>query len=82
MTKTFALFNLLLRINLGFVFTCCASIMPVLVTSRSVTSENTSRPFSRVNSFKRDWGDDVVPPRQDSLKGSSREIEWTPSPER
>ncbi|OCF54639.1 ATP-dependent DNA helicase PIF1 [Kwoniella mangroviensis CBS 10435] len=66
--------------------------MPSLITSRtgsntSSSSGSTSRlnnGFSRVNSFKRDWGNDVEEEKT-SLKGSSEVIEvldWSPSPDR
>ncbi|WWC92397.1 uncharacterized protein L201_007354 [Kwoniella dendrophila CBS 6074] len=66
--------------------------MPSLVTSRtgSTTSTNgtsLNRGFSRVTSFKRNWGDEDVEQEQanSSLQGSSEVIEvmdWSPSPDR
>lgn len=56
--------------------------MPPLVTSRSANSPKQSKSFSRVNSFKRDWGDDDALAKRSGLKGSSQEMDWLPSPER
>ncbi|ORY31269.1 PIF1-like helicase-domain-containing protein [Naematelia encephala] len=60
--------------------------MPSLVTSRNAPA---SKGFSRVNSFKREWDDDVVPSGGAGSRGrplvqhSSQEIvEWSPSPPR
>ncbi|WVW80758.1 hypothetical protein I302_102744 [Kwoniella bestiolae CBS 10118] len=71
--------------------------MPSLVTSRTGSSTSSSsgskltNGFSRVNSFRRDWGNDdeeekeKEPVKASSLKGSSEVIEvidWSPSPDR
>ncbi|WRT70775.1 uncharacterized protein IL334_007774 [Kwoniella shivajii] len=66
--------------------------MPSLVTSRSGSSSSMSsgsrlqNGFSRVNSFKRDWGEDEeeeqVEVSKTTLKGSSGAMDWSPSPER
>lgn len=46
----------------------------------SSSGSSSQRTLSRVNSFKREWGDDDVVP----IKGSSAEVvkDWSPSPER
>ncbi|OCF36037.1 ATP-dependent DNA helicase PIF1 [Kwoniella heveanensis CBS 569] len=60
--------------------------MPSLLTSRagtgSTTYTNGHRSLSRVNSFKREWGDDDEPKAESSLKGSSGVLDWSPSPDR
>ncbi|ORX40955.1 hypothetical protein BD324DRAFT_29926 [Kockovaella imperatae] len=59
--------------------------MPSLVTPRAAdgSMSGSSKSFSRVNSFKRDWGNEEVEnPPKSSLKGSStHSIEWSASPE-
>ena len=56
-------------------------LMSPLVTSRSAVSPKVAKRFSRVTSFKREWQDDEGSTSQNGLKGSSREIEWSLSPE-
>ncbi|WVQ95472.1 hypothetical protein IAU59_002569 [Kwoniella sp. CBS 9459] len=62
--------------------------MPSLLTSRAgsgsstFTNGNGQRTLSKVNSFKREWGDDDEPQAESSLRGSSGVIDWSPSPER
>ncbi|WVF67909.1 hypothetical protein IAT40_002671 [Kwoniella sp. CBS 6097] len=62
--------------------------MPSLLTSRAGSGGSTfpngngHRTLSRVNSFKREWGDDDEPKAGSSLKGSSGVLDWSPSPDR
>ena len=59
--------------------------MPSLVTSKAPATSSTGKSLSRVNSFKRDWGDQGQETRPTNpLKGGSIEIplEWSPSPDR
>jgi len=59
------------------------SRMPSLFATRSVEQPRQGSTFSRVTSFKRDWGDDDENAGSKvGLKGSSRELsDWSPSPE-